>query len=169
MNQETYLKRCLLFVAAVLLLAVGGAVTAQTNAAYAKSLQDKYASRLIFKTPKARAIVNAFNIGCRRSDGRFVPLIRILYARMARTTAEKAWTVTYVDSRNQEVRIYDVVVNKAGEMSRPILALAINQWGELHTFCGIRAEGVLNTCFGIYGPIWITPENRASSLYGTTR
>lgn len=50
---------------------------------YVKNLQSKYSDRLIFHTRVAEQAVKAFDIDCGTKDGRYLPFINVLYARIA--------------------------------------------------------------------------------------
>lgn len=142
--------RALLVVATI--LAAGAARADQTNAQYIAKLRSTYGGRLHFESAEAERIVRSFNIDCRARDGRYLPLINVLYVRLSQSSSKTIWLETDVQERGGEVRIVDTV---RGPKARPVseVSFEINKWGELRPI-GITAEAVLNSCYGSYGPIW---------------
>lgn len=130
---------------------------------YAHALRKRYGNRLQFANGRARSVVEAFNIDCRSRDGRYVPLVNILYAKLAAVDSPKAWQVTFVDSRGGKVRITDDVVTAEGKTIVSQVWGEINEWGEL-VLNGVRSEALLNTCGGSFGPIWAGGRNPTSQL-----
>ena len=119
-------------------------------------LHKKYLSKIHYDSVDARNIVYAFDIDCRAPDGRYLPLVNILLSRIASTQREDLWMESIVEKRGDEVRIFDQIKKKDGSVSKPMLAVQINQWGELKTY-GFSAEAVYNSCFdGPYGRLWVS-------------
>jgi hypothetical protein len=119
---------------------------------YVANLRVTYGKRLHFGSAEAERIVRSFNIDC-RSNGRYVPLINLLYARLAPMTTKTLWLESYAQARGGEVRIVDILRGPAAHDTSERVSFEINKWGDLHPV-GFTAEAVLNTCFGSYGPIW---------------
>ena len=124
-----------------------------TNAEYIANLRAKYGHRLHFQSAEAERIVRSFNINCRVPDGRYLPLINVLYARLAEATSDRMWQESFVQSRGGEVRVIDVLRGPGLNSDEGQVSFEVDKWGELHVH-GITTEAVLNTCFGSYGPIW---------------
>ncbi|TFW40903.1 hypothetical protein [Pseudomonas fluorescens] len=119
-------------------------------------LKGKFGKRLHFSSPQAQIAVEDFAIDCHVKDGRYLPLISVLLARLSEMQREDAWMETIVEQRGAEVRVYDQIKRKDGSKFKPVLALELNQWGELNTI-SIRAESILNACFdGPYGRLWVS-------------
>lgn len=133
--------------------------TAETvsNKEYTAQLKKMYSSRLTYNTSNAMLVVKDFNIDCRMPDGRYVPLENLLLARIYQLDGTERWLESIVDSRDNEVRIYDVVKSKNGPLADPTLSLQVNNWGELQTF-GVRPEAIMNACYGSVGPIWVVAK-----------
>jgi hypothetical protein len=68
--------------------------------------------------------------------------------------SKERWIVTKVDSRDNEVRIYDAIAEKHGLISQYELSFEINKWRELKPI-GISTVAVLNVCDGSLGSIWL--------------
>ncbi|KWV73392.1 hypothetical protein [Pseudomonas fluorescens] len=123
----------------------------------ANYLLGKYGDRLHFSSSQARSVVEDFEIDCRVKDGRYLPLLSLLLARVSEMQHEGAWMETIVQQRGDEVRVYDQIKRRDGTTFEPILALELNRWGELIPI-SIRSEAILNACFdGPYGRLWV-PE-----------
>lgn len=125
-----------------------------SNKQYIAQLKKIYSSRLTYNTSNAMLVVKDFNIDCRMPDGRYIPLENLLLARINQLDGKERWLESIVDSRDNEVRIYDVVKSQSGPLADPTLSLQVNNWGELKTF-GVRAEAIMNACYGSVGPIWV--------------
>ncbi|TXG96580.1 MAG: hypothetical protein E6R08_08995 [Nevskiaceae bacterium] len=112
--------------------------------------------RLVFRTDEARRMVEEFNVPCPNAkDGRHLPLMNVLIARLAQMDGKVVYATTIVDSRGQEARVSDVITRRAdGRVTDEGVALTLNAWGELRSG-GISVEAVQNACYGSYGPIWI--------------
>lgn len=124
-----------------------------SNDEYVAALRKRYGSRIIYNNPTAFSSVSTFHIDCRAQDGRYLPLENLLLARIGSMDKESVWLESIVDSRGDEVRIYDYLKQKDGSVTEPKMTIEINSWGDLRTH-GIRTEAVLNACYGSYGPIW---------------
>lgn len=123
-------------------------------------LKGKFGERLHFSSQQARIAVEDFEIDCHVKDGRYLPLISVLLARLSEMQREDAWMETTVQQRGTEVRVYDQIKRKDGTVFEPVLALELNQWGELKPI-SIRAESILNACFdGPYGRLWVPGTQR---------
>lgn len=119
-------------------------------------LHKKYSSKIHYDSVDARNVVNAFDIDCRTSDRRYLPLVNILLSRIASTQREDLWMESIVEKRGDEVRVFDQIKKKDGSVSKPMLAVQINQWGDLKTY-GFSAEAVYNSCFdGPSGRLWVS-------------
>ena len=123
---------------------------------YVSSLAGKYQDRVSFHSAFSELTVKSFHIDCGSPDGRYLPLLNVLYARVASMDSDSTYLITDIVSRGNEVRIYDTLIGKAGAMHDPSLAFEINRWGELNPVA-IRREAVMNACFGSYGEIWVVP------------
>jgi TPR repeat protein len=126
------------------------------DSSYVTRLREKYKTRITYDSDAAAEAVNSFNIDCHAPDKRVLPLINVLYAKVAAQNSPQAWLVINVISRGDEYRITDVPMGKRGPYAEPRISFEINKWGEL-TPMGIRPQAVLNACFGTYGPIWVLP------------
>lgn len=126
----------------------------QSNSMYIKGLEKDYGKRIHFESVKAERAVRNFNIDCRASDKRFLPLIGILYARLATADREDMWIETTVQERAGEVRIIDSLHSPKAVVHTNVV-FQINKWGELQPMGSIRAEAITNACFGSHGPIWL--------------
>lgn len=121
--------------------------------AYIASLHEKYSNNLISSSPQALGIVANFSIDCRAQDGRYLPLINVLYATMASIEKMGGELRYIIESKGEQIRIYDVGYKNGKQVVAPSLRFEINEWGELRPH-GITVEAILNSCFGSYGPIW---------------
>ena len=123
---------------------------------YLSQLKKKYSSRLTFSTSRAAEIVAAFDIDCRSRDRRYLPLMNVLYARLAAMDSDKVWVITNVDNRGDEVRIVDSYMGKNGQLVPPRIAFVITKWDELQPL-EMTTEALMNLCYGSYGPLWVVP------------
>lgn len=127
-----------------------------SNSMYIVKLEKDYKKRIHFESARAEQIIRSFNIDCKASqkNGHYLPLINLLYARLAATDKEEMWMETTVQERDGEVRITDSLRTPKEAMdARDVFQ--INKWGELYPMGSIRAEAVRNACFDSYGPIWL--------------
>jgi hypothetical protein len=129
------------------------------DSGYILRLQKKYSSRVTYDSDATAKVVRSFDIECRAPDKRVLPLLNVLYAKVAAADGPQSWLVIHVASRDGEYRITDSLVGKNGPYAAPEVSFEINKWGEL-TSPGIRMEAVLNACFGSYGPIWVLPGKK---------
>lgn len=120
---------------------------------YIASLHQKYFKNLISSSPQALGIVTNFSIDCRAQDGRYLPLINVLYATMPAIEKMGGELRYIIEKKGERVRIYDVAYKNGKQVVAPSLRFEINEWGELRPH-GITVEAILNSCFGSYGPIW---------------
>lgn len=126
---------------------------------YAKSLHDKYHDRAIFKTADSKRIIESFNIQCNSKDGRYLPLINIIYAKIASMDNKTTYLGMIADSRGEEIRIYDVLVSKtSGKIISQSLAYEIDKWNELRII-GTTVDAHLSACFSGWGEIWAFPKS----------
>lgn len=127
-----------------------------SNSMYIAELEKNYRKRLHFDSAKAERIVREFNIDCNapKKNGHYLPLINLLYARLATVDRENMWIETAVQERNGEVWIIDSLQTPE-KILHTNAVLQINKWGELRPMGSIRAEAVRNACFDSYGPIWL--------------
>ena len=123
---------------------------------HAKSLHMKYAGRLTFKTAEAQQIVEGFNIDCRAADRRYLPLINVIYAKLAELDGDHAHLETVADSRDGEVRVIDRLISSDGAVMNEVIAYQIDKWNELYPRAS-RPEALRNACFSGWGEIWVIP------------
>jgi TPR repeat protein len=119
---------------------------------FVQSLRTKYSGRIHFETAQARRVVENFAVDCQSSDGRVLPLMNIMLAKLASMDRSDMYLTSRVDSRGEDVRIYDEIVQH-GRVLNSIVMFEINKWGELRS-PEIRMAALRNACFGSYGPIW---------------
>ena len=168
---NSLLIRCAL---AVLLNSISTSALSASEDAYIRALREKFGGRIEYKSAEAAAIVNGFNIDCKSKDGRYLPLKNVLLAKLREASADDVWMQTIVDGRAGGVGIYDYLRNKAGKLTSPELIFEISSRGELR-LVKVRAEALMNACFGSYGPIWegapksISPEQRNPEKVETRR
>ncbi|MFA5961035.1 MAG: hypothetical protein WC785_11040 [Tatlockia sp.] len=139
---------------------------AKDNSTYVSELKAKYQSRVIFKTQFSAEVVNSFNIDCHLDDGRYIPLINALYWRLSQLDTEKAWLVNYVDSRDDEIRIYDYMQGLNGRINEPHVSFVINKWNELIPQGGLKLNFIYDKCFDDprFG-IWELPDQGTTTPY----
>ena len=127
-----------------------------SNLMYIAKLEKDYRKRVRFDSIKAEQIVRDFNIDCNapQKNGHHLPLINLLYARLATADKEDMWIETTIQERDGEVRIIDSLRTPEKILNRNVV-FEINKWGELRPMGSIRAEAVRNACFHSYGPIWL--------------
>lgn len=129
---------------------------------YVASLRAKYGARVKFETDYARRVVEEFALDCQAPDGRTLPLMNAMLAKLASLDGKDMYLTTRVDSRGEDVRIYDQLVERGRTLDSRV-AFEINKWGELRSPEG-KITALRNACFGSYGPIWRMPTTaRASS------
>jgi hypothetical protein len=127
------------------------------HSAYALDLRRQFGHRIHYRTDLARHSVASFNIDCRSRDGRLLPLSNVILAKLASMSAEHAHLEVEVDSRGEDVRVTDVLVDRDGREMHRTLAFEIDRWGELKVRNG-RVQAVLNACHGGWGEIWVMPN-----------
>lgn len=127
-----------------------------SNLMYIAKLEKDYRKRVHFESAKAERIVRNFNIDCNapQNNGHYLPLINLLYARLATADRDDMWVETVVQERGGEVRIIDSL-QTAKETLNSNSVFYIDKWSELHPMGSIRAEAVRNACFDSHGPIWL--------------
>lgn len=127
-----------------------------SNLMYISKLEEDYRSRVHFDSANAEKIVRNFNIDCHSSQrkGHYLPLINILYARLATADDKKAWIKTDIQERDGEVRIIDSLHTPTGILNTTKV-FEINKWGELRPTGSITTDAIRNACFGSHGPIWL--------------
>lgn len=127
-----------------------------SNLMYITKLEKDYRKRVHFESKEAERIVRDFNIDCNapQKNGHHLPLINLLYARLATADREDMWVETTVQERGGEVRIIDSL-RTPEKVIHANAVFQINKWGELHPMGSIRAEAVRNACFDSHGPIWL--------------
>lgn len=127
-----------------------------SNLMYISKLEKDYKSRIHFESPKSEKIIRDFNIECStpQKNGLYLPLVNILYARLATADNEKAWVETVVQERDGEVRIMDSLHTPKGIIHTGAV-FEINKWGELRPMGSITTDAIRNACFGSHGPIWL--------------
>jgi TPR repeat protein len=130
-----------------------------SNLMYIRKLEIDYKHRIHFYSPTAENLVRSVVIECNapKGNGHHLPLLSLLYARLASADTKDSWIETEVQERDGEFRIVDSLRTKTGVLhTTPVFQL--NKWGELKTLGSIRAEAVRNACFGSHGPIWLLEE-----------
>jgi hypothetical protein len=130
---------------------------AQVNARYVESLVEKYEARISYSSPYSEQAIKDFQIDCHAPDGRVLPLLNVLYAKIKDADSPTVWLVIKVDSRGDDIRIYDIAMGKRGAVFEPQLSFELNKWGELRSISA-RTQAIMNACYGTYGPIWVTPH-----------
>lgn len=128
------------------------------NALYIQKLRQKYAARIKYDTAAASKAVKGFNLDCQAKDRRYLPLEHLLLAKLSSLDESNGWLTIRVDSRGDDVRLYDELVRADGRVIDSRVAFELNRWGELRSMNG-RMEAVRNACFGSQGPIWIVPKD----------
>lgn len=123
--------------------------------AYSRDLRAKYGARIKYQSDYARRVVETFDIDCQAPDKRVLPLSHVLLAKLAQLDSKDSYLTARVDSRGEDVRIYDELV-QGGRVIDSQVSFEINKWGELRSHTA-RAEAIRNACFGSYGPIWRMP------------
>lgn len=127
------------------------------HSAYALDLRRQFGHRIHYRTDLSRQAVASFNIDCRSRDGRLLPLSNVILTKLASMSAEHAHLEVEVDSRGEDVRVTDVLVDRDGREMHRTLAFEIDRWGELKVRNG-RVQAVLNACHGGWGEIWVMPN-----------
>lgn len=127
-----------------------------SNLMYIARLEKDYRKRVHFESAKAERMVRSFSIDCNapKKNGHHLPLINLLYARLATADKDNAWIETTVKEREGEVRITDSV-HTSTKVLDTTAVFQINKWGELQLMSNLRAEAVRNACFDSHGPIWL--------------
>lgn len=127
-----------------------------SNLMYISKLENDYRKRIRFQSAKAERVVRDFNIDCNapKKNGHYLPLINLLYARLATADKENAWIETTVQELDGEVRITDSLHTPTRVLDTTAV-FQINKWGELQLLGSLRAEAVRNACFDSHGPIWL--------------
>ncbi|SDW37053.1 hypothetical protein SAMN05444064_10387 [Pseudomonas syringae] len=124
------------------------------NIQYVEKLKSDFGERIVYADDYSREYANRYMIDCRASDSRTLRLSTLLLARAASASKPDMWLSTFVEAKENEIRVYDHLVKPGGEwITEPTLRLEVNDWGDLTSY-GIRIEAILNSCFGTYGPIW---------------
>ena len=125
--------------------------------AYVALLHKKYFKNLIPSSSKALGLVTNFSIDCDAQDGRYLPLVNVLYATAASVEKMGGELRYIIENKGEQVRIYAVPYKNGKQLMPPSLRFDINEWGELRPH-GITVEAIRNSCFGSYGPIWEYPK-----------
>lgn len=125
---------------------------------YAKSLHRKYAKRLTFKTQYAREVVESFYLDCKSTDKRALPITNVIMAKLAAMDRQDMHMEVEADSRGEDVRVVDYLVDKDGKVVHSSVAYEINKWNEIHTI-NTRLDALYYACFNGYGEIWVVPNN----------
>jgi hypothetical protein len=149
--------------ALVMLVSFSNLAKAETPAAplqslphkeYVDALTSSFGRRVLYATEDARKKTTDYKIDCHAADKRGLRLSTLLLARAASASQPDMWLMTVVEAKGDEIRVYDHLVKSDGAwVTEPTLRMEIDQWGDLTPY-GIRAEAILNSCFGSYGPIW---------------
>lgn len=148
-------RSCLAVLAVVCVGASNAQTVSRSDPGYAQSLRAKYASRIKFETAYSRRVVEDFAIDCQARDGRSLPLMNVMLAKVDQLDGKDGYLTSRVDSRGEDVRVFDEWV-EGGRVVDSRLAFEINKWGELRTLLA-RPEAIRNACFGSYGHIWVSP------------
>jgi len=128
-----------------------------SNLMYILKLEKDYRKYIHFESARAERIVREFSIDCKapQKNGHYLPLINLLYARLAAADKGDMWIETTVQERDGEVRITDSLRTPKEVLDTNKAVFHINKLEELSPMGGIRAEAVRNACFDSYGPIWL--------------
>lgn len=127
-----------------------------SNLMYIAKLEKDYSRRMHFDSANSEQIVRDFIIDCNspQNNGHHLPLINLLYARLASADRDEIWIETTIQNLSGEVLIIDSAHTPEGKLNSNTV-FQINQWGELQLVGNIRAEAVFNACFNSHGPIWL--------------
>jgi len=125
---------------------------------YAKQLHAEFGHLVTYKTPDARLAVERFKIDCRAPDGRYLPLVNVLMAKAASGQGPRGMhMVIEADSRGDDVRIVDKVIDGNGREVYSRVGFELNKWGELRPV-NITTDALYNACAGSHGAIWVAPR-----------
>ena len=125
---------------------------------YAKQLHARFGHLVTYKTAEARKAVERFKIDCRAPDGRYLPLTNVLVAKIASGQGPRGMhMVIEADSRGDDVRIVDKVIEGNGREVYSRVGFELNKWGELRPV-NITTDALYNACVGSHGPIWVAPS-----------
>lgn len=122
---------------------------------YVAFLWKNYSSRLNFASKEAEKAVLGFNIDCRAKDGRYVPLVNILLVNA--NTIKNFDMSFYIKKIGGTTRIYSELRKDGKQVYEPSLSFEINEWGELRPYGGVTTSGLLSSCTGAHGKIWVAP------------
>lgn len=125
---------------------------------YAKQLHAKFGHLVTYRTAEAQQAVERFKIDCRAPDGRYLPLTNVLVAKIASGQGPRGMhMVIEADSRGDDVRIVDKVIDGNGREVYSRVGFELNKWGELRPV-NITTDALYNACVGSHGPIWVAPS-----------
>lgn len=125
--------------------------------AYIQQMREKYGDRLRYASAYGKDRVAEFNIDCHAPDGRYLPLENLLLARLSSMEQKSAWSISRVENRGEDVKIYDETIKTDGRSQGSTLVFELNSSGELKPV-SMRASEVLSLCQGGMGQIWMLPE-----------
>lgn len=126
------------------------------------NLTFKYLGRFIFSSDEVRQIVMNYKMDCKRPNGRYVPLMRILLSTVESVAENlKIKRVVVAENRGSNVRIFylDEFVN--GEKMETF-AFSINEWGEIQAF-NLPRFALAQTCTNDSDPgreLFVDPDTR---------
>ncbi|WYX49662.1 hypothetical protein WJ977_21270 [Achromobacter xylosoxidans] len=123
---------------------------------YIASLKSRYDSRLHFQSARAEQVIRAYRIDCPRQEGRYIPLINLLYSSMSTIDRPDAWLELIVEDRDGQIRVLnDFRGSKvpAGANTGPDrVGVQIDESGNMKPLR--KASIIDDACFGTLGPIW---------------
>lgn len=127
-----------------------------SNLKYISALEKDYKNRIHFQSKEAERIIRDFNIDCNapQKNGHYLPLINLLYARLATADRSDMWIETAIQDYEGVIRIIDSV-HTPTKILHTNAVFQINKWGELRPTGDIRTEAIRNACFDSHGPIWL--------------
>ena len=127
-----------------------------SNLMYIKGLEKDYANRLHFESPEIEAFIHSIVINCKtdQGKGRFMPLIGLLYARLASLDQDHMWIETFVQGRGDSFILLDALESPDGRVNTTV-TFEVTSLGEVYPKGSLKVEAVLNACFGSHGPIWL--------------
>jgi TPR repeat protein len=115
------------------------------TAQYINRLRQKHYSKIFSSSTEAMSIVSLFNIDCRTSSHKYIPLLNILFFTADQVESMGAQVKYFVEKRGGQVRIYEEILKNGRSQIEPKLKFEINEWGELRPF-GISPMALLTPC-----------------------
>lgn len=121
-----------------------------------RALYEKYQHTVEYQSAQARAIVSNFEISCKASDRRSLPLLTLLYVSARQTEALGGIAKYSVHSRGNDVRIYSTLYRDGKQIEAAKLVYEINRWDELQMH-GVHPQAIYSACLGTIGLLWKMP------------